>query len=277
MNLEFISNSLKQQASIGLPILCFSITNNMLSITTKKVASRFFEYLEPTTKYIEFRVKHRINCSDEEIETGIEFYDYILQYFESNSIINVSEFFETLNIQNIQDIVSESFSEKWNLVIVTRDPIIRLLSGFVELVDSMMGSVDTINDTTINDIINTHIGNGNQFGLKYLTTDSANKILNYFSDKSYDIIIKDEHTSNWNSFISYFLTKYKGKFKIVDIDDIDDMAGYGKDTASTSNKDIYLNWLNEYSNRTYILKFLSKLNHFLLTDYINYISLKSLK
>jgi hypothetical protein len=249
----------------------------MLSITTKKVASRFFEYLEPTTKYIEFRVKHRINCSDEEIETGIEFYDYILQYFESNSIINVSEFFETLNIQNIQDIVSESFSEKWNLVIVTRDPIIRLLSGFVELVDSMMGSVDTINDTTINDIINTHIGNGNQFGLKYLTTDSANKILNYFSDKSYDIIIKDEHTSNWNSFISYFLTKYKGKFKIVDIDDIDDMAGYGKDTASTSNKDIYLNWLNEYSNRTYILKFLSKLNHFLLTDYINYISLKSLK
>jgi len=277
MNLEFISNSLKQQASIGLPILCFSITNNMLSITTKKVASRFFEYLEPTTKYIEFRVKHRINCSDEEIETGIEFYDYILQYFESNSIINVSEFFEILNIQNIQDIVSESFSEKWNLVIVTRDPIIRLLSGFVELVDSMMGNVDTINDTTINDIINTHMGKGNHFGLKYLTTDEANKILNYFSDKSYDIIINDEHTSNWNSFISYFLTKYKGKFKIVDIDDIDDMSGYGKNTASTSNKDIYLNWLNEYSNRTYILKFLSKLNHFLLTDYINYISLKSLK
>lgn len=277
MNLEFISNSLKQQASIGLPILCFSITNNMLSITTKKVASRFFEYLEPTTKYIEFRVKHRINCSDEEIETGIEFYDYILQYFESNSIINVSEFFEILNIQNIQNIVSESFSEKWNLVIVTRDPIIRLLSGFVELVDSMMGNTDTINDTTINDIINTHIGNGNHFGLKYLTTDDANQILNYFSDKSYDIIINDEHTSNWNSFISYFLTKYKGKFKIVDIDDIDDMSGYGKDTASTSNKDIYLNWLNEYSNRTYILKFLSKLNHFLLTDYINYISLKSLK
>jgi hypothetical protein len=277
MNLEFISNSLKQQASIGLPILCFSITNNMLSITTKKVASRFFEYLEPTTKYIEFRVKHRINCSDEEIETGIEFYDYILQYFESNSIINVSEFFEILNIQNIQDIVSESFSEKWNLVIVTRDPIIRLLSGFVELVDSMMGNLDTINDTTINDIINTHIGNGNHFGLKYLTTDEANQILNYFSDKSYDIIINDEHTSNWNSFISYFLTKYKGKFKIVDIDDIDDMAGYGKDTASTSNKNIYLNWLNEYSNRTYVLKFLSKLNHFLLTDYINYISLKSLK
>jgi hypothetical protein len=277
MNLEFISNSLKQQASIGLPILCFSITNNMLSITTKKVASRFFEYLEPTTKYIEFRVKHRINCSDEEIETGIEFYDYILQYFESNSIINVSEFFEILNIQNIQDIVSESFSEKWNLVIVTRDPIIRLLSGFVELVDSMMGNVDTINDITINDIINTHMGNENHFGLKYLTPDDANQILNYFSDKSYDIIINDEHTSNWNSFISYFLTKYKGKFKIVDIDDIDDMAGYGKDTASTSNKDIYLNWLNEYSNRTYILKFLSKLNHFLLTDYINYISLKSLK
>jgi hypothetical protein len=249
----------------------------MLSITTKKVASRFFEYLEPTTKYIEFRVKHRINCSDEEIETGIEFYDYILQYFESNSIINVSEFFEILNIQNIQDIVSESFSEKWNLVIVTRDPIIRLLSGFVELVDSMMGNVDTINDTTINDIINTHMGKGNHFGLKYLTTDEANKILNYFSDKSYDIIINDEHTSNWNSFISYFLTKYKGKFKIVDIDDIDDMSGYGKNTASTSNKDIYLNWLNEYSNRTYILKFLSKLNHFLLTDYINYISLKSLK
>ncbi len=58
MNLQYISDNLKQQSSIGLPILCFSITNNDLHITTKKVASRFFEHLNDNTKYIEFRVKH---------------------------------------------------------------------------------------------------------------------------------------------------------------------------------------------------------------------------
>jgi hypothetical protein len=281
MNLEFISDNLKHQASIGLPILCFSITDNNLHITTKKVASRFFEHLKDTTTYIEFRVKNKFNCSDEEITNGIEFYDYILEYFESNSIITIEEFFKLLDIKTITDITSESFSDKWNFVIVTRDPTIRLLSGFTELIDSMLIAEDIYDNKEIYDIILSYLkkteSTGEPFGLKYFTVDEANKIINYFSKTSYHIVLTDEHTSNWNTFISYFLTKYKGKFKVIDIDDINDMKIYGKDESDTTNKHIYLNWLEGYSNRHHILDFLSKLNHFLVTDYINYLRIKSLK
>ena len=281
MNLEFISDNLKHQASIGLPILCFSITDNNLHITTKKVASRFFEHLKDTTTYIEFRVKNKFNCSNEEITNGIEFYDYILEYFESNSIITTEELFKLLDIKSITDITSESFSDKWNLIIVTRDPTIRLLSGFTELIDSMLIAEDIYDNKEIYDIILSYLNKtestGEPFGLKYFTVDDANKIINYFSKTSYHIVLTDEHTSNWNTFISYFLTKYKGKFNVIDIDDINDMKIYGKDESDITNKHIYLNWLEGYSNRHHILDFLSKLNHFLVTDYINYLRIKSLK
>ena len=281
MNLEFISDNLKHQASIGLPILCFSITDNNLHITTKKVASRFFEHLERRTKYIEFRVKNKLNCAEEDIQNGIEFYDYMLEYFDSNSIIDTNQFLQILDIEKITDITSETFSEKWNLFIVTRDPIIRLLSGFTELVDSMLIADDIPQNTNVYTIVNSYLNKPNfsheSFGLKYFTIEEANQILNYFSDNMHHIIVTDEHTSNWNTFISYFLTKYKGKFNIIDIDNINDMKLYGNDNSDTTNRNVYLNWLEGDSNRPYILDFLSKLNHFLVTDYINYLRIKSLK
>ena len=281
MNLEFISDNLKHQASIGLPILCFSITDNNLHITTKKVASRFFEHLERRTKYIEFRVKNKLNCAEEDIQNGIEFYDYMLEYFDSNSIIDTNQFLQILGIEKITDITSETFSEKWNLFIVTRDPITRLLSGFTELVDSMLIADDIPQNTNVYTIVNSYLNKPDfsyeSFGLKYFTIEEANQILNYFSDNIHHIIVTDEHTSNWNTFISYFLTKYKGKFNIIDIDNINDMKLYGNDNSDTTNRNVYLNWLEGDSNRPYILDFLSKLNHFLVTDYINYLRIKSLK
>jgi hypothetical protein len=280
MNLQYISENLKQQASIGLPILCFSITNNKLHITTKKVASRFFEHLTEQTKYIEFRVKHKISCSSDEILNGIEFYDYILEYFSSNSIISTDEFFNILNIDKLSDIANESFSNNWDVAFVTRNPIIRLLSGFVELSDSMMGG-DSIDNTDIYNIVNSNViqsqSNNTPFALKYFTIADSNEVLNYFSTKVDNIIITDEHTSNWNTFISYFLTKYKGKFHIIDIDNMNDMSQYGIEEETTSNKSVYLNWLEADTNRKHIIQFFHKLNYFLITDYTNYISITSTK
>ena len=276
MNIQYISDNLKQQSSIGLPILCFGITSNKLHITTKKVASRFFEHLTEQTKYIEFRVKHKISCSSDEISNGIEFYDYILEYFSSNSIISIDEFFNILNINKITDITNESFSNNWDVTFVTRDPIIRLLSGFVELIDSMLSNTDMIDNERVYEIIESY-SIKTPFGLKYFTKADSNEVLNYFSTKRDDIIVSDEHTSNWNTFISYFLAKYNGKFHIIDIDNMNDMARYGIEEETTSNKNVYLNWLEADTNRKHIIQFFHKLNYFLITDYTNYISITSTK
>lgn len=277
MNLEYISDNLKQKSSIGLPILCFSITDNNLHITTKKVASRFFEHLSDTTKYIEFRVKHRLSCSIDELESGLQFYDYILEYFGSNSILTTNEFLDILNIQNIEHITNKEFSEKWNLFFVTRNPLIRLLSGFTELVDSMLIEDNVTDSKGIYDIIHQYLGNGESFGLKYFTISEANQILNYFSKKIHNVITNDEHTSNWNTFINYLLPKIKGEFKIIDIDNMEDMRIYGKDESDTTNKNVYLNWLNDESNNKHINDFFNTLDYFIISEYNNYLSLISLK
>ncbi len=277
MNLEHISDKLKQQSSIGLPILCFSITDNNLHITTKKVASRFFEHLNDKTKYIEFRVKHRLSCSIDELESGLEFYDYILEYFDSNSIITTNQFLEILNIQNITDIANKEFSKKWNLFFVIRDPLIRLLSGFTELVDSMLIEDNFTDNKSICDIINQYSHKDELFGLKYFTTSEANQILNYFSKKIHNVITNDEHTSNWNTFITYLLSKVNGEFKIIDIDNPTDMRIYGKDESETTNKKVYLNWLNDESNNKHINDFFNTLDYFIISEYNNYLSLISQK
>ena len=278
MQLKDIYYNLESKSSIGLPIICFSITNNKLHITTKKCGSRFFEHLTDDTKYIEFRVKTKISCSPDEILNGIEFYDYIFDYFECNSILTTEEFFGLLKIQNITDITTNEFSNNWDVIFVTRDPIIRLLSGYAELVDSMLSDYTTIEDTTIYNIIDTYAKlNNQQFSLKHFSKTDSNKVLNYFSNKVEMVIESDEHTSNWNTFIFYFLAKYKGNLNIIDIDNINDMNTYGNDDTGISNKNVYLNWLEDHSNDRYIINLFNTLNYFILPEYINYTYIKSLK
>jgi len=281
MQLKDIYYNLESKLSIGLPIICFSITDNKLYITTKKCGSRFFEYLTPETKYIEFRVKNKISCSPDEISNGLKFYDYVFQYFDSNSILTIDEFFKLLKIENITDITTKEFSNNWDIIFVIRDPIIRLLSGYTELVDSMLSDYTTIEDgiiyNTIDEYAKLSKSNNQQFSLKYFSKPDSNKVLNYFSNKTEKVIISDEHTSNWNTFIFYFLAKYKGNLKIIDIDNMNDMNIYGSDGTCISNKNVYLNWLEDNSNDRYIINFFNTLNYFILPEYINYTYIKSLK
>lgn len=282
MQFEQLIYNIKEQSSIGLPIICFSITKNTLHITTKKGGSRFFEHLNDNTKYIEFKIKNKINCSQYEINNSIEFYDYIFEYFESNSILTTDEFLKLLGINNIIEITENNFSNNWEVVIVTRDPIIRLLSGYVELVDSMLETYTIIKDSTIFSIIEAHTNECQLLktpfiGLKGLLTEDSNKILNYFSNNIEERLISDEHTSNWNSFIFYFLAKYKSKFTIVDIDNSNDMVKYGNRGTRISNKNIYSKWLQDQSNELYINKLFTKLRYLLITEYTNYIKVISLK
>jgi hypothetical protein len=279
MDLEYILSGLKKDASIGLPIICFSITKETIYVTTKKIASRFFEHIDSETKFIEFRVKNRNLYNNIDTDIDIPFYDYSFQYFKDNSNIKIDEFLDILNIDDIQDITTNKISKKWNWVFVTRNPIIRLLSGFVELVDSMLSETSTIDNNEVIGVISKYMdeSNNNQFTIKRFSKTDSDVVLNYFSQNIYNRILEDEHTSSWNVFLYYFVNKFNSKFSLIDIDDKLDMNQYNSLSMEITNNTVYKNWLDNHLNQSYIINFFQNLNEIMVVEYTNYIRVKSLK
>jgi hypothetical protein len=281
MDLEYILSELNKNSSIGLPIVCFSITKHKIYVTTKKIASRYFEHIDSETKFIEFRVKNRNLYNHIDTDNDIKFYDYSFEYFKDNSNIKIDEFLDILDIDDIQSITTNKISKNWHWVFVTRNPIIRLLSGFVELVDSMLSDISTINDNDVVDIISKYMDiskkNNTQFTIKKFNRIDSDIILNYFSENAYNRIIEDEHTSSWNVFLYYFVNKFNGKFLVIDIDDKSDMQEYHSLSMDTTNNSVYKNWLDNHLNQPYIINFFKNLNQIMVQEYTNYIRLKSLK
>jgi hypothetical protein len=281
MDLEYILSCLKKNASIGLPIICFSITKDKLYVTTKKIASRYFEHIDSETKFIEFRIKNRNLYNHIDSVNDIQFYDYSFEYFKDNSNIKLNEFLDILNIDNIEDITTNKISKNWHWIFVTRNPIIRLLSGFVELVDSMLSDISVIDNNEVVDIISKYMDiskkNNTQFTIKKFNRIDSDIILNYFSENAYNRIIEDEHTSSWNVFLYYFVNKFNGKFLVIDIDDKSDMQEYHSLSMDTTNNSVYKNWLDNHLNQPYIINFFKNLNQIMVQEYTNYIRLKSLK
>lgn len=281
MDLEYILSGLKKNSSIGLPIICFSITKDKIYVTTKKIASRYFEHIDSETKFIEFRIKNRNLYNHIDTDNDIQFYDYSFEYFKDNSNIKFDEFLDTLGIDDIQSITTNKISKNWQWVFVTRNPIIRLLSGFVELTDSMLSDVSVIYNNEVIDIISKYMdiskSNETQFTIKQFNRIDSDKVLNYFSENIYSRIIEDEHTSSWNVFLYYFVSKFNSKFSIIDIDDKSDMKEYHPLSMDTTNNSIYKNWLDGHLNQSYIINFFKNVNHIMVQEYTNYIRLKSLK
>lgn len=281
MDLEYILSGLKKNSSIGLPIICFSITKDKIYVTTKKIASRYFEHIDSETKFIEFRIKNRNLYNHIDTDNDIQFYDYSFEYFKDNSNIKFDEFLDTLGIDDIQSITTNKISKNWQWVFVTRNPIIRLLSGFVELTDSMLSDVSVIYNNEVIDIISKYMdiskSNETQFTIKQFNRIDSDKVLNYFSENIYSRIIEDEHTSSWNVFLYYFVSKFNSKFSIIDIDDKSDMEEYHPLSMDTTNNSIYKNWLDGHLNQSYIINFFKNVNHIMVQEYTNYIRLKSLK
>ena len=281
MDLEYILSCLKKNASIGLPIICFSITKDKLYVTTKKIASRYFEHIDSETKFIEFRIKNRNLYNHIDSVNDIQFYDYSFEYFKDNSNIKLNEFLDILNIDNIEDITTNKISKNWHWIFVTRNPIIRLLSGFVELVDSMLSDISVIDNNEVVDIISKYMdisnSNNTQFTIKNFNRIDSDIVLNYFSENIYNRITEDEHTSAWNVFLYYFANKFNSRFSVIDIDDKYDMQGYHSLSMNTTNNTVYKNWLDNHLNQSYIINFFQSLNQIMVSEYTNYIRLKSIK
>lgn len=267
-----------------LPIICFSITNNELHITTKKVGSRFFEYLTEDTKYIEFRIKHKSKCLPEELNNESHFLDLILFYFNDNSVLNLQEFFDILNINSFNDILTKEFSQRWKVTFIIRNPILRFLSGYVELVDSSLSSLLESTSSIDNDvysIIKKYDSiakkNNSYYSIKDFSINESNLILNYFANTFDSSIMNDEHISNWNTIVYYLLEQMSEKPKILDLDNLEDMRLYGQDNTFVSNKSIYENWLSNDENKEHILNLFNKLNYFILPEYSFFQSLILIK
>ena len=281
MDLEYILSCLKKNASIGLPIICFSITKDKIYVTTKKIASRYFEHIDSETKFIEFRIKNRNLYNHIDSVNDIQFYDYSFEYFKDNSNIKLNEFLDILNIDNIEDITTNKISKNWHWIFVTRNPIIRLLSGFVELVDSMLSDISVIDNNEVVDIISKYMdisnSNNTQFTIKNFNRIDSDIVLNYFSENIYNRITEDEHTSAWNVFLYYFANKFNSGFSVIDIDDKYDMREYHSLSMNTTNNTVYRNWLDNHLNQSYIINFFQSLNQIMVSEYTNYIRLKSIK
>lgn len=275
-NFDYIISHLEDKASMGLPIICFCITGNNIHITTKKIASRYFEYLDESTRYIEFKIYNNIIPNDLEIENRLKFYDYYFQFFENNSDLTVDEFFNKLGINSITDIFSARFLDNWDITLVTRNPIIRLLSGFTEIVDSIIGNEISKENTEILKINLSEIEFKSFSGIKNLSTPSLSLILNHFSKKLDYQISFDEHTSAWNTFLNFIILKSDGCLEVIDIDDINDMKRYPNTNSEISNKPTYIKWI-EGGNRTNILNFIKNLDYYLVSEYSNYLRIKTLK
>ena len=55
------------------------------------------------------------------------------------------------------------------------------------------------------------------------------------------------------------------------------MQEYHSLSMDTTNNAIYKNWLDSHLNQSYIINFFQSLNQIMVSEYTNYIRLKSLK
>jgi len=267
-----------------LPSMCISLWNNKMFFTTKKIGSRYFEDLSKTdggeingrVKSIDFRIE-RIR----ETELDDTKYDKRLvwgshYYFVTNaSYYNIDEFLNELGITKVSDILSESVLSKRQLIFVVRNPIIRTLTAFIEVVDSYYAN--SMNIHFIKPIIQKYFTlNENDVkhpSLHDLTEEKSIQILNEYSEFIGKFLIVDEHSSGWHQFLFRFITlnNIKSNFNIIDLDNKSTLKNYPKISQPSNKKQINV-WLAQEDD-IHVRKLISSMNHFLIAELDAYDSL----
>jgi hypothetical protein len=186
---------------IELPMLCISKVNDKVLITTKKVASRYFDDLsreneESIKNTVDIRLynsslEHLLPTHDDRL-----FYNDLYFYVTEESGLDSDKFLKLFNAQNINDIFSNR-----EIIFINRNPKDRILTGFVEVVDSYVGSLfyEMSSSFIIKNYYN--LNNISDFKLINMDDDTLSKILNEYSQNVTSEIIDDYHLSCWNFFI----------------------------------------------------------------------------
>jgi hypothetical protein len=263
---------------IELPMLCISKVNDKVLITTKKVASRYFDDLsreneESIKNTVDVRLynsslEHLLPTHDDRL-----FYNDLYFYVTEESGLDSDKFLKLFNAQNINDIFSNR-----EIIFINRNPKDRILTGFVEVVDSYVGSLfyEMSSSFIIKNYYN--LNNISDFKLMNMDDDTLSKILNEYSQNVTSEIIDDYHLSCWNFFILNFIKKYnfENKVNVIDIKNIYDYSEFPK-IDQPSNKENIKKWMSSDDSKKYIDYFFKTIDYFLKLEESSYNELKKYK
>jgi len=264
---------------IQLPLLTISKIDNKVLITTKKVASRYFDDLSrenmdshKNTADVKLQNFQLENFKFSDIDNKLVYKDLYF-YFTEESGLNSNEFLKLFNAQNINDI----FLNK-EIIFITRNPKDRILTGFFEVIDGYVGSLfyDMKSSFIIKNYFN--LNNISDFKLANMDDLTLSKILNEYAQNVTSEIMSDIHLSCWNFFILNFIKKYnfENKVNVIDIKNIHDYTDFPK-MEQPSNKENIKKWMSGDDNKKYINSFFNTIEYFLKIEESSYDELKKYK
>lgn len=263
---------------IQLPLLTIAKIDNKVIITTKKVASRYFDDLSREN------MNSRKNTTDVRLYNSSDidilptnddrlFYKDLYFYVTEESGLNSDEFLELFNAQNVNDIFSNR-----EIIFINRTPIDRILTGFIEVVDSYVGNLFYGMESSF--IIKNYYNLNNISDFKLVNMDdfTLSKILNEYAENVTSEIMNDVHLSCWNFFILNFIKKYnfENKVNVIDIKNIYDYPEFPK-MDQPSNKENIKKWMSSDDSKKYVDSFFNTIEYFLKLEESSYDELKNIK
>lgn len=205
-------------------------------ISTRKIKSRWVTY--NSDKIIELHVITDINAHPLENEENTFYpindtYGVIVDkhYFANPKAITIDELFSTLGISNMSELFTDITPNGYDVVVYTRDPLLRLMSGYVQRMNAQQYEIDKrqIYDLPLDEIIT-------------IMNKNVESVLSYMDE------YHDEHISIWNILIENILLCKEKLPTIIDIDNNNDDSTLG----GISHREIYQKWSDsepEYVNR----------------------------
>jgi hypothetical protein len=285
--------------------LQISIIGKKIVITTHKIASRFMEelsYDETIGKFktIEMQLIYNENFNYHGVQTIFGNYQYETND-RNDRRIKISEFLSILNVETISDIFDVSNIDGYEVVIIIRNPIFKFLSGWVEIIDQILNSIDSFSENEVNHIKNILKEDEIEFSdienkdIKKIPKSDANKILKSFCKLDNSIISNNSHTKEWCNivekmlFYSNFFKSVDNKLdtkeipsfiKIVDMDEEHDMYKEFRNEYTSldrvSNLDVLYTFATDPSNIKYLKTLFNKRINLLDLDHNSYLFLKKL-
>ena len=245
---------LKTGETVFYPGFSVCKVDDMVVITTKKIASRFFEVATLSeseiigydSKLVKIKAIDFFLSSDPINSFYLNDIDIRHELFGSDALrVSLDEFYEELNVKNISEVFSVEYTQTNKVVFITRNPTDRFYTGFIEWADSEFSKVN----------------NGLQLRGD-VPQEQVDSVLNEYVRKIDYNIFSDAHMSLWNTFlINFLVTNNIEKYvKIVNLDNPSHMQIFKKDYVfeQPSNKS-YLNmWLTNSDNRESIEELYNK-------------------
>lgn len=263
---EFIPNQ-----KINFPWLCISKPKGNVVITTKKIASRFFEDVSrgPRTKEhqdnrkisIDLRFENISKLDNNTYDKKIIFDDKLIFETGDSTVLLLDEFYKIFDITNLNDMFSIEYFKNNKIYIATRNPYDRFYTGFFENTDHIA------------------FDEYQQQHLKFEPQHIIDSILNKYIQKVDYSMLSDEHTSLWNTFIYEILSNHNllEFVTVVDLEESDKLQSIFGIIPQPSNKK-YLNaWLSNPNNKIYIDEVETKLKYYFDLEMQNYNKLLELR